>query len=377
MGFKEDLLKLATQISERKDHVFNEEMVKQALIIPFIQALGFDVFNPLEVRPEYDSDFGKKKGEKVDYAIFKDNKPIMFIEAKSVNEKLENHDAQLSRYFNATPEVKVGILTNGIEYKFFTDLNSNNIMDDTPFLNPVITDLSDADIEALSKFRKEAFDTQDALALAEELIYTSNLNQKLEDIFKNPPDDFIRYLIKDFSDTRVTANVIEKFRPIVKKSISQALIKMVSEGLSSQESVPSDIPVPSVDVINSETESEAKQKSQITTTENELKAFELIKSILSEYGKDISLLQYKDTTVYFSIYVKNPSNWIVRLNLDGAKKCVTTNLPLAKLQSLSPSYVCEEAPKGYGVSRVIINDITDISNLTDILVECFNDVVRI
>ncbi|MEN6325839.1 MAG: type I restriction endonuclease [Syntrophomonas sp.] len=378
MGFKEDIQKLSVQISERKEHVTNEEMAKQALIIPFLQVLGFDVFNPLEVRPEYDSDFGKKKGEKVDYAIFKDGNPIMFIEAKSVNENLDNHDTQLSRYFNATPDVKVGILTNGVNYKFFTDLNTNNIMDDIPFLNVCITELSDLEIETLDKFKKDCFETHDAVALAEELIYTSNLNHKLEDIFKNPPDEFIRYLIKDFSDTRITANVIDKFRPIVKKSISQALLNMVSQGLASQdtdvtETIPDET---SAIAVTGEDAAPARRKAEIVTTNDELKAFELIKSVFSDNGKDASLLQYKDTTSYFSIYIKNPANWLVRLYLDNTKKNITTNLSIEKARELAPDYEVGEAVKGMGISRIYINNINDIPTLSDLLVACFNDVVR-
>lgn len=82
--------------------------------------LGFDIYNPLEVRPEYIADFGKKKGKKVDYAIFKDSIPVMFFEAKSVNEKLLNHDAQLCRYFNFTKDVSVGIITK------YPDLKKRN-----------------------------------------------------------------------------------------------------------------------------------------------------------------------------------------------------------------------------------------------------------
>ncbi|MDS1004990.1 type I restriction endonuclease [Clostridium sporogenes] len=216
MSFKEDLQKLSIQINERKVHITNEEMTKQALIIPFLQSLGFDVFNPLEVRPEYTADFGKKKGEKVDYAIFKDESPIAFLEAKSVNEDLSNHDAQLSRYFNAVPDVKLGILTNGIEYRFFTDLNANNIMDESPFLKFDITSLTDSDAENLTNFKKELFDTEFLIKYAEELVYTSVLDNSLKELFKNPSDEFVRFLIKDFSDSRITNNVIERFRPIVK-----------------------------------------------------------------------------------------------------------------------------------------------------------------
>ena len=376
MGFKEDLQKLAVQIGERKEHVTNEEMAKQSLIIPFLQVLGFDVFNPLEIRPEYDSDFGRKKGEKVDYAISKDGKPIMFIEAKPISEKLDNHCNQLSRYFNATPEVKVGIITNGIEYKFFTDLDKSNIMDDAPFFQANMTNLSESDIDTLTSFRKESFDTQATVAMAEELIYTSNLNQKLEDIFKNPPDEFIRYLIKDLSDTKITANVLEKFRPIVKKSISQALLKMVTQSLVSHVAPTIETTIQTEELPVDVEKDESVKKAVAITTDDELKSFDLVKAILDENGKDSSLISFKDTTAYFSIFTRNPSNWIVRLNLSGNKKGVITNLPLNKVKDLVTDYEVDTPSKGVGISRVCINKVEDISKLTNLIIACFNDVVR-
>lgn len=187
MEFRNDMQKLAVQILDRKAHIINEEMTKQSLIIPFLQKLGYDVFNPLEIRPEYVADFGIKKGEKVDYAIFKNGIPIMFIEAKSVTEKLDRHSAQLSRYFNATPEVKIAILTNGVEYKFFTDLTQDNIMDSSPFFTFNIESLSNVDIETIESFTKEKFDSNQLVKYAEELVYMSNLNSTLKELFRNPP----------------------------------------------------------------------------------------------------------------------------------------------------------------------------------------------
>lgn len=373
--FKEALQRLGMQVSERQEHISNEEMAKQSLIIPFLVTLGYDVFNPLEVRPEYDSDFGIKKGEKVDYAVIKDGTPAIFIEAKAPSQKLENHDTQLARYFNATPLVKVAVITNGIVYKFFTDLNANNIMDETPFLELNITDLADADIEALAKFRKEFYDATEIVSYAEELIYTSNLNLRLEEIFKSPPDDFIRYLIKGFSDTRVTQNVLDRFRPIVKKSISNALLNLISQGLAShadQEHTPEEVIVPST----ASDDSEGKKKTIVVTSDVELKSFDMVKSILSEAGKNIEDLGYKDTSVYFCIYVKNPSNWITRLNLDSQKKTITTNLPIQKVIDMAPGFIVEDAPKSFGVCRVIINSIEDMLNLKQLIVACFEDVVR-
>ena len=373
MSFKEELQKLSVQIIERKKHINNEEMTKQALIIPFLQVLGYDVFNPLEVKSEYISDFGKKKGEKVDYAIFKDNKPIIFIEAKAVTENTDNHDSQLARYFNATPEVKLAIITNGVIYKFFTDVDSNNIMDDNPFAVINITDLSANDIEVLSRFRKESFETESLVKYAEDLIYTSNLNAKLKELLKNPSDDFIRLLIKGLSDTKITGNVIERFRPIVKKSISNAILDIVSQGIFQQEAAPTAEEEKSVSPsAEDQADDEQITRKQINTTKEELKAYEIIKKILENNGKDISSLQHKDTTVYFGIFIKNIFNWIIRLNLDSANKYMVTKLPVEKVQTYVKDFKVETAPKGHGGSRIYIDLIDDLYKLEGLILACYD-----
>ena len=376
MTFKEELQKLSVQVLERKKHITNEETTKQALIIPFLQVLGYDVFNPLEVKSEYISDFGKKKGEKVDYAIFKGDKPIIFIEAKPINEILDIHDAQLARYFNATPEVKLAIITNGSIYKFFTDLNSNNIMDETPFVIIDITDLYPGDVEILDKFRKEVFETDSIVKYAEELIYTSNLNTKLKELFKNPPDDFIRYLIKDFSDTRITSNVIERFRPIVRKSISNALLDIVSQGLlQAATSVESQ----NQEIIQEESLKDVSDidhntKKDIATTDDELKCFEIIKQVLTKAGKDISEVKYKDTASYFAVFNRNINYWFIRVKLEGPNKIVSTRITTENINQLINGFKVETAPKGAGESRIYISCPDDLIKLDKLIIECFNDI---
>jgi len=377
MNFKEELQKLSVQILERKKYVTNEEMTKQALIIPFLQALGYDVFNPLEVRPEFVSDFGKKKGEKVDYAIYKDDKPIMFIEAKAATDNLESKESQLARYFNATPEVKLAIITNGIIYKFFTDIETKNVMDENSFAVIDITDLSANDIEVLSKFRKEAFNADSLIKYAEDLIYTSNLNAKLKDLFKNPSDDFIRYLIKDFSDTRITSNVIERFRPIVKKSISNAILDIVSQGIFQQDTTPVEEEKPLLQTEESDKEEQASKK-QVLTTEEELKGFEIIRKILANNNKDISELQFKDTINYFGIYIKSVFNWFIRLGLEGSNKYLIVRLPVEVAAPLAENFKIESAPKGHGEnsSRIYIDSLSDLQKLDNLILRSFEEIVK-
>lgn len=116
-----------------RGNLATEEATKTALIMPFFSLLGYDVFNPMEFIPEFVADVGTKKGEKVDYAIMNEGKPVILIEAKGVDDDLTKHDAQLFRYFTVT-DAKFAILTNGIVYKFFTDLEEPNKMDEKPFL---------------------------------------------------------------------------------------------------------------------------------------------------------------------------------------------------------------------------------------------------
>ena len=133
MDFKDSILQLSKRVTSLKESIQTEEATKNAFIMPFIQVLGYDVFNPLEVVPEMDCDITKKKGEKIDYAIMKDGSPIMLIECKHWKQDLNLHDNQLKRYYVAS-KAKFGVLTNGIVYRFYTDLIKENIMDDVPYL---------------------------------------------------------------------------------------------------------------------------------------------------------------------------------------------------------------------------------------------------
>ncbi|KGM96107.1 type I restriction enzyme HsdR N-terminal domain-containing protein [Clostridium phage CWou-2020a] len=378
MSFKDDLQRLSIQVNERKDYITNEEMTKQSLIIPFLQTMGFDIFNPLEIRPEYTADFGNKKGEKVDYALFKNSEPIIFIEAKSINENLDNHNAQLSRYFNAVTEVKLAILTNGIEYKFFTDLDANNIMDEKPFLKIDVTNLKDSDIETLSKFKKENFNSQDLITYAEELVYASFLNDALKDLLQNPSDEFIRFLIKDFSSSRITSNVIERFRPVVKKAVSKAVLDIVSKGLyqgdEKNESVIIEASAEVATTENKDSDIAKKAKKQIVTTDDELSSFEMIKNILDKNNRTISNVNYKDTTNYFSIYNQNINKWFVRLNLDATNKHIMTKLDIPTAESLSNNFKVDIAPKGIGESRIYIDSFKDIDKLEELIIAAFDKI---
>ena len=171
MDFKDLIKQLSERIEKLKESTLTEEATKNAFVMPFLQALGYDVFNPLEIVPEFTCDIGTKKGEKVDYAILRNDSPVIIIECKHWKQELTLHDNQLLRYFTVST-ASFGVLTNGIVYKFYTDLKEDNKMDEKPFLEVNLTDLSDHHIEELKKFHKSYFDIENIISSASELKYT-------------------------------------------------------------------------------------------------------------------------------------------------------------------------------------------------------------
>lgn len=231
MNVKETLEMLNQVIAENSELIKNEESTKQFLILPFLRGLGFDTYSPKEVTPEFTADF-HKKNEKVDYAISLDDQPRIFIEAKSMHTKIVKSAPQLSRYFSTFPSVKLGILTNGIEYHFFTDLTNANIMDTKPFFIFTITDYTDEDFEHLIKFSKNVYDEETIKALAESLIYLQSFKSVIKEILESPNDDFIKFVIKERFKFKVTQQFIQASRPLVQKSIQETIAELISQKLN-------------------------------------------------------------------------------------------------------------------------------------------------
>ena len=284
-----------------------------SLIVPIFQLLGYDVFNPLEFCPEYTADVGIKKGEKVDYAILEDGKPSILIECKSCTEQLDKHSSQLFRYFGTTP-AKFGILTNGIIYRFFTDLEEANKMDLIPFLEIDITNIKDTSINELKKFCKDSFDKDKIFSTAEELKYSGLIKDYLSKELDNPSEDFVKHVLYYIYDGQRTQKVIEKYQPLVKKAFNAFINDIVNQKIASalsKDEVENDIPE------NDEVE---ETHSKIVTTEEELEAFYIIRGILAEVVP-VEDIVHRDTESYFGIlYKDNNRKPICRINLDKKNK---------------------------------------------------------
>lgn len=228
MNLKETLETLNKVVNEHQELIKNEESTKQFLILPLLRGLGYDTYSPQEVTPEFTADF-HKKNEKVDYAISINGEPKIFVEAKSINSTITKSAPQLSRYFSTYPNVRLGILTNGVEYHFFTDLNHTNIMDSKPFFVFRITDYTEEDFNHLIKFSKNLYDYESVKNLAESLMYSESFKSVIKEIFENPNDDFIKFVIKERFKFKVTQQFINTARPLVQKSIQEALAEVISE----------------------------------------------------------------------------------------------------------------------------------------------------
>lgn len=320
MDFIDQIKALGDKVSRLKDSIHTEEATKTAFIMPFIAALGYDVFNPHEVVPEFVADLGIKKGEKVDYCILKDGKPIIIVECKHWKEELDVHKTQLHRYFHVTTS-RFGILTNGIVYRFFTDLVEPNKMDDKPFWEFNITDMSEQIVHELKKYTKASFDIDQILSAATELKYNREIRKIMLDELNSPSETFTKFFANQVYSGKVTAKVLDQFSGIVKRSLNQMISDLISDRLKSALAKETDMAA--LQVKSEETAADpvkAEEQSKVVTTELEKEAFFIIKSILRP-KVNASRLAFRDTQSYFGIlYDDNNRKPVCRLLLEGNKK---------------------------------------------------------
>jgi hypothetical protein len=316
-----DLLKnLANKILRQKDLTLTEEATKNAFVMPFIAALGYDVFDPSEVIPEYTADIGTKKGEKVDYAIVKDGVQIMFFECKKCGSTLDvEHASQLYRYFATTSKTRVGVLTDGINYLFYSDLDELNIMDKKPFLEFNILEINENIVAELKKLTKVNFNIDEILSAASELKYMKETKRILNDMLLSPSDEFVRVFASQIYTGVKTPKVMNMFTDIVKRSFHQFINEKINERLKSAMSG-GEIGVPIEPIQNDIPTVAANTTSNIETTNDEKESYYIIKSILHDLV-DINRIFLKDFKSFCNIILdENNTKVLVRLYFNSEKK---------------------------------------------------------
>ena len=321
MELKTKLEQLHQRVDNLKEQIQTEEATKNAFIMPFIQILGYDIFNPIEVIPEFVCDIGTKKGEKVDYMIMKDGEPILVIECKHWKENADAHNSQLHRYYHVS-KARFGILTNGIIYNFYTDLEKPNIMDEKPFLTINLDDLKDSSIKVLEKFTKTSYDLESILDSAESLKYIKAIRKEFEAEINNPSDEFVKLLVNRFFDRPLTANRLSIFREYTKRALTSSINESISSRLKSALSINEsihDTKTKENGVVDSIDEN---SEPKVITTEDEIEGFQIVKAILREVIS-ADRIAPRDTQSYFGILLDdNNRKPLCRLHLNGGKKYI-------------------------------------------------------
>jgi len=315
MDLIDKVKEIANKIPKQLEYIKTEEATKTAFIMPFIKALGYDVFNPMEVIPEFTADIGTKKGEKVDYAIKKDDDIIMLIECKWCGNDLNNeHTSQLYRYFSVT-ETRFGIVTNGIIYKFFSDIEETNKMDAKPFFIFNLLDFEEHHVDELKKFTKSSFDLVNILTTASTLKYTSAIKRIFALEITNPSDDFTKHFASQVYSGIKTQTIISQFSTIVKDALNQFIREKINDRLKS--------------ALNDESENKVSEKEEISVsededqlliTEDETDGYNIIKAIVSN-TIDVNRVFIRNTKSYCGILIDdNNRKPLCRMHFKGTTK---------------------------------------------------------
>lgn len=289
-----------------------------ALIAPFIQALGYDIFNPTEVKPEFSADLpGIKQGERVDYAVLENGQPKILVEAKPYTTDLRSAEmGQLSRYFQAT-NARIGILTNGQTFLFYSDLDKPNLMDERPFAEINLFDLKSAPLEQIKQMSKAMFDIDTLLSTAERLKYLRGVKEQLKAELTDPSEWLVKEMAaRVHSARRTSSQLLEKFKPIVVDAIKAYINDRINERLSSA----MEADRAQVEVVDEPSDAASNDESGIVATKEEYEGLYIIRAICAS-EIDPSRLTEKDTKTYCNVLLDNNS-WksVVRMHFNGSQK---------------------------------------------------------
>ncbi|WP_454169596.1 type I restriction endonuclease [Microbacterium paulum] len=321
MEFADRLAALATKVKNQADAIGTEEATKNAFVMPFISTiLGYDVFDPLEVVPEYTADVGVKKGEKVDYAIVREGEVQILIECKASLGQLKiEHASQLFRYFSVT-NARLAVLTNGVVWQFYTDLDAPNRMDAKPFLVLDLLDIDETLIPEIQKLSKDSFDLHSIISAAEELKYVGALKREIAGQFRDPSDEWIKFFTSRVYDGAFTQRVREQFTALVGKASRQFLTESVNDRLKTALGATTiamdEAPVTSEPVV----EQDLDRDTEIETTLEELEGYQIVKAIACGEVKPNRITQ-RDAKSYFAVLLDdNNRKPLARLHFNSKQK---------------------------------------------------------
>ena len=321
MDLLDSLQLLSSRLEQLLPSIKTEEATKNALIMPLLNSLGYNVFDPTEVVPEFVADVGTKKGEKVDYAIFIDGKVTLLVECKPVGSPLSlNHASQLYRYFSVT-DARFAVLTDGLRYLFYSDLESPNRMDEKPFFEFDVREFDERSVSELKKFSKPLFNLENILSTASELKYAQQIQNLIASEFENPTDEFVRLFASQVYTGRITSSVQDQFRLLVKSALREFLRERLTTRLRSAiDGVSSEAIVAGIS--SAATEESDDNADGIETTVEEIEAFHIVRAILAKVI-DPARVVMRDTKSYCGVLLDdNNRKPICRLRFNYSQKYI-------------------------------------------------------
>lgn len=321
MDFIERLQSLSKKVAQVSGNLATEEATKNALVMPFLHSvLGYDIFDPSEVIPEFTADVGTKKGEKVDYALMKDGAIQILIECKKYGDPLSvKHANQLFRYFSVT-NARLAILTNGAQYQFYTDIDAPNKMDEKPFLTLDLENLDEHVVPEIKKLTKSSFDVDSVVDAAGELKYLNQIKAALYEQFQSPDEEFVKFFTSKVYEGVQTAKVKAQFLEITTKALKQFLNDSVNARLKSAIGNNDIKAVPPITQVVETSQQEDEQAPKVTTTEEEVEGFNIVKAILRQ-KVEAQRIVARDTQSYFGVLLDdNNRKPLCRLHFNTKQK---------------------------------------------------------
>lgn len=323
MDLLDKLRELSARANRIRASIQTEEACKNAFIMPFLGALGYDVFNPEEVVPEFVADVGIKKGEKVDYAVRKDGKIIMLVECKWNGRVLSVENAsQLFRYFVVT-SARCAILTNGLVFQFYTDIDEPNKMDTHPFFVFNLLDFTEAHVDELRRFARDSFDINSVISAATAMKYTNQVKRLLSDELAAPSDGFVKLFTARIVEGRSTQSVIEQFGPIVQRAFNEFIRDRISDRLKSalRDEAPQVLDSqPLEQAVIAAPPAAETPPSDIVTTDDEIEGYRIVRAICRELV-DVRRVVMRDAKSYCAILLDdNNRKPIARLHFNAQSK---------------------------------------------------------
>ena len=347
---KDSITTYIKRVRDLAEHVKgNEQATKQSLIGPLLTLLGYDLTDPRECIPEYRVDFGKDRSVKpIDWAFLQNNQPIFFVEAKEVGKRLPGYDEQLADYFAKAPEAKLGILTNGVQWRFFTDAVNMNVMDREPFLKWDVLSDEEPPHDFLTVLQKSQYNAELIRAFARRKRSQNLLVEELNRLL-DPSPEFVRLAIANIETRKLTENVLETWKPVLASAINdwakqRALTTILNEPSSSRLG------------------SQEPQVAKVETTKEELDGFAIAQRLLG----DSRPVAYEDTVAYFKVHLPERSSWVIcRFYFGRRRLAITVPLPVEQVQRLAPDFVVALAEKGW--AGIALNAVADMEGLGEVL----------